>query len=149
MPISTFPSPKKDPRFSFPNRFGIPDNVYQGIVKTSDFQISSGTQLTDAANIDSDASLGVNFYVTLGGNRNMNAPTNAYDWKVVRYYINQDAVGGRTLTWDSAFRFSTDIPSPTLTVTAYFSDYVEFMYNPTYTRWDCLRVIKGFDSTPL
>lgn len=149
--LSTFPSPKKDAKYSFPNTFGIPDNVFTAIVRQSNAQIiqanESSSVLTDAANIATDASLGTNFYVTLGGNRTMSAPTNPSDWKVIRYYITQDATGSRTMAWDAAFRFSTTIPSPTLTTTIAFSDYIEFMYNPTYSTWDCLRVVKGFDTT--
>lgn len=158
--LSTFPSPKKDAAYSFPNSFGIPDNVFTAIVQQAQTQINvavdeinteiaGSSSLTDGATINTDASLGTNFYVTLGGNRNMAAPTNPSDWKVIRYYITQDGTGSRTLTWDASFRFSTAIPSPTLTTTASFSDYIEFMYNPTYGSWDCIRVVKGFDSTPV
>ncbi len=149
----TFPSPKKDKRFSIKNQYGVPDNVFQAIVKQTQILISqmedSAEELTDAANISTDASLANNFYVTLGGNRNMSNPTNPQNWKVIRYYISQDGTGSRTLTWDTSFRFSTGIPSPTLTTTAYYSDYIEFIYNPTYSTWDCINVIKGFDTVPL
>lgn len=154
MPLFTFPAPKKDKLFSFKNSFGVPDTVFTAIVRQAQAQIDSAvselsgsSSLTDGANIATDASLGVNFYVTLGGNRNMSAPTNPSDWKVIRYYITQDGVGTRTLTWDAVFRFSTSIPSPTLTTTIAFSDWIEFIYNPTYATWDCLRVVKGFDTT--
>jgi hypothetical protein len=156
--LSTFPSPDKDPKYSFPNSFGIPDNIFTAIVRQSQAQINEAVEeinsdisgssvLADAATIDTDASLGINFYVTLGGNRTMGAPTNPSDWKVIRYYITQDVAGSRTLAWDAVFRFSTGIPSPTLTTTPKFSDYTEFMYNPTYATWDCIRVVKGFDTT--
>lgn len=154
MPLFTFPAPKKDKLFSFKNSFGVPDTVFTAIVRQAQAQIDSAvselsgsSSLTDGANIATDASLGVNFYVTLGGNRNMSAPTNPSDWKVIRYYITQDGVGTRTLTWDAVFRFSTSIPSPTLTTTIAFSDWIEFIYNPTYAAWDCLRVVKGFNTT--
>lgn len=151
MALSTFPSPKNDRRYIFPNTFGIPDEIFNAIVRQTEIQIAAatetGVELTDAANIATDASLGSVFYVTLTDNRNMSAPTNPSDWKTIKYYITQDGVGSRTLTWDAVFRFSTGIPSPTLTTTISFSDYIEFIYNPTYSVWDCLRVVKGFDST--
>lgn len=157
--LSTFPTPDKDPKYSFPNTFGIPDNIFTAIVRQSEKQITESANeintdfkgssvLDDVALIATDASLGANFYVTLGGNRTMDEPNNPTDWKVIRYYITQDGTGSRTLAWNAAFRFSTGIPSPTLTPTANFSDYIEFIYNPTYETWDCLRVVKGFDSTP-
>lgn len=150
--LSTFPIPNKDAKYSFPNSFGIPDNIFTAIVRQANKQIeeavSGSTSLTDAANIATDASSATNFFVTLGGNRNMSAPTNPTNWKVIRYYITQDEIGSRTLTWDGVFRFSTDIPSPTITATLNFSDYIEFIYNPTYATWDCIRVVQGFDSIP-
>lgn len=156
--LSTFPSPKTDKKFIFPNNFGIPENIFTAIVRQAETQINEAVgeinttvfgsaALTDGASIATDASLGVNFYVTLAGNRTMAAPTNPTDWQIIRYYITQDATGSRTLTWDAVFRFSTTIPSPTLTTTIAFSDYIEFIYNPTYATWDCLRVVKGFDTT--
>lgn len=147
MPLTTFPNPNLDKRFFPPNKYGVPDDIYRAIVRTTELQNSTAFQLTDSANIATDTSLGVNFYVTLEGNRNMSAPTNPQDWKIIRYYITQDSVGSRSMTWDSAFRFSTDVPSPTLTTTASFSDYIEFMYNPTFSKWDCIRIVKGFDSS--
>jgi hypothetical protein len=153
MALSTFPSPNTDKKYIFPNTFGIDNETFTAIVEQTNIQINSSvqtaTQLTDEANIATDSSLSANFYVTLTDNRNMSVPTNPSDWKVIRYYITQDGTGNRTLTWDVAFRFSTDISSPTLTTTAYFSDYIEFIYNPTYFTWDCIRVVKGFDTPPL
>lgn len=151
--LSTFPAPKKDAKYSFPNTFGIPDNIFTAIVRQSNEQIlqsnNGSSALIDGASIDTDASLGVNFYVTLGGNRTMAEPTNPSDWKIIRYYITQDETGSRTMAWNAIFRFSTAIPSPTLTTTINFSDYIEFIYNPTCFTWDCIRVVKGFDSTPV
>lgn len=150
--LSTFQIPNKDPKYSFPNTFGIPDEIFNAIVRQADTQITkaigTASTLTDGASIATDASLGSVFYVTLAGNRTMAAPTNPTNWQTIKYYITQDATGSRTMAWNATFRFSTGIPSPTLTTTANFSDYIEFIYNPTYAKWDCLRVVKGFDSTP-
>lgn len=32
MPIFTFPIPNNDPKYSFPNKFGVPDNIYSAII---------------------------------------------------------------------------------------------------------------------
>lgn len=40
MPLGTFPVPKKDPRFSFPNKFGVTDEIFTAIVRQ--VQLSSG-----------------------------------------------------------------------------------------------------------
>jgi parallel beta-helix repeat protein len=100
--------------------------------------------LTDAATISTNLSLGNQFTVTFAGNRTIANPTNPTSGQKVIYRITQDATGSRTVTWGANFRFSTDIPSPTLTITAAKTDYVEFIYNSTDTKYDCLRVVKGF-----
>lgn len=148
MPINTFPIPKQDKRFFTPNKFGIDPSIYFAIVRTAQEQQNTSTQLTDGATIDTDASTADNFYVTLAGNRTMNAPTNPVDWKHIRYIITQDSTGSRTLAWSSTFRFSATFPSPTLTTTASYTDIVEFVYNPVYSRWDCVSINKGFAPPP-
>lgn len=148
MPLNTFPAPKQDKRFFTPNKFGIPPQIYEAIVRSILEQIPSSAQLTDGATIATDTSLAETFYVILAGNRAMSTPTNATDWKHLRYVIFQDAVGSRTITWDAIFRFSTTFPSPTLTTTALYSDIVEFIYNPVNTTWDCVSINKGFVPPP-
>lgn len=148
--ITNGPSFAKD--FTQPQVFGLPPATYSAILKLSqevydNNQTSGAVTLTDAANIATDASLGSDFFLTLGGNRTMDAPTNPTHLHRIRYWITQDGTGSRTLTWNTAFRFSTDLPSPTLTTTADFMDLVEFQYNAGYATWDCMRIVKGFDAT--
>lgn len=100
--------------------------------------------LTDAATIATDASVGNMFKVTLGGNRTMGAPSNPVDGQRITYRIIQDANGTRTLTWDSAFRFGTSLPSPTITTGNGKSDIISFTYNPNATAWYCVSIVQGF-----
>jgi hypothetical protein len=100
--------------------------------------------LTDAATIALDASLGKEFTVTLGGNRTLGAPTNPTDGQKIIVRVKQDGTGSRTLAYNAIYRFSTDVPSPTLTTTAAKTDYLGFIYNATDSKWDCLAVNKGF-----
>ena len=148
MPLLTFVAPKKDPRFFTPNRLGVDDNTYNSIIQSVQAQTPASAQLTDSANIDTDASIAENFYVILAGNRTMNAPTNPVNWKKIRYLLYQDNTGSRTLSWDASFRFSATLPSPTLTTTAGYMDIVEFVYNPISLYWDCLLIDKGFQPPP-
>ena len=99
--------------------------------------------LTDAATIATDASLGNVFTVTLGGNRTLGAPTNPTNGQRITYVIRQDATGSRTLGYNAAFRFSTTRPSPTLTTTAAKTDYLEFIYNSTDSKWDVVNIDLG------
>lgn len=100
--------------------------------------------LTDGATINTDAARGNQFSVTLGGNRTLANPTNAVDGQKIIYRIKQDGTGGRTLTWGSNFRFSTSLPSPTLSTGASKVDYIGFVYNATDGKWDCLAQNIGF-----
>lgn len=99
--------------------------------------------LTDGANIATNAALGNVFTVTLGGNRTMDAPTNPVNGQKIIYRIRQDATGSRTLTWNAAFSFTGDVPTPTLSTTAAKVDYVGFMYNGTDSVWDAVAFKKG------
>lgn len=152
--ISTFKEPQYSKFFAPNNQFGLPAATMAAIFKVAQIVVDANqpfgiVDLTDAATIATDASLGTDFYVTLGGNRTMDTPTNPTSGQIIRYWITQDSTGSRTLTWTTGgFRFSTDIPSPTLTTTAQFMDMVEFAYNPTFFTWDCIRVVKGFDAVP-
>ena len=107
--------------------------------------VSNGVvALTDAVTIATDASLGSVYTVTISGNRTMGNPTNAVAGKRITYQIRQDAVGGRTINWDTNFRFSQDVPSPTLSTSANLTDYIGFMYNAISSKWDCLAISIGY-----
>ncbi len=100
--------------------------------------------LTDGATINTDASLGNIFTVTLGGNRAIANPTNPTDGQKIIYRLKQDGVGTRTVSWGAVFRFGTDVTAPVLTTTINKTDYIGFVYNATDTTWDCLAVSRGY-----
>lgn len=100
--------------------------------------------LTDGATITADAYLGTIFKVTLGGNRTIGAPTNPLDGKQIIFKFKQDATGNRTITWNSIFRFSTDLPTVTLSTPVGVTDMVAFIYDATDVKWDCTGAVKGF-----
>lgn len=100
--------------------------------------------LTDDVTIATYASLGNIFTVTLGGNRTLGAPSNPTNGQVIKYRIRQDGTGTRTLAYNAIFRFSDDVPSPTLSTAAGDTDYLAFIYTSADTKWDCLAVNKGF-----
>lgn len=102
-------------------------------------------ELTDAANISVDASVASKFRVTLGGNRTLDNPTNPRgDGQLILFRITQDGTGGRTLAFDTKYRFSTDIPSPTLSSGAGDIDYLGFIYHASDDKWDCIAKVFGF-----
>lgn len=61
--------------------------------------------LVDGANIAIDGNTGVNFKVTLGGNRTLDNPTNMKTGQSGIIIVSQDATGGRTLAYGSNWRF--------------------------------------------
>ena len=103
------------------------------------------TALTDAATIAIDASTGNIFTVTLAGNRTLGAPTGSpVNGQLMEVRVRQDATGSRTLAYNAIYRFSTDLPSPTLTTTAAKTDYLLFQYHSSDVKWDLIAINKGF-----
>lgn len=104
--------------------FKLPDNFIEDIspedVRTvcedicDSFRPLGETQtLTDGATIDWDVSAGAQAFVTLGGNRALNEPTNVQYGQTLVLSIAQDGTGSRTLSWNAFFVFPNDT-SPTL-----------------------------------
>ncbi len=101
--------------------------------------------LVDAATITPKCTTTDVAIVTLGGNRTIANPSGvATSGQELLFRIKQDATGSRTVTWDTKYRFSTDIPRPTLSTTASKTDYIRFTYNSEDDKWDCMRVVRGF-----
>lgn len=58
--------------------------------------------------------------------------------------IKQDGTGGRTVLWGTAFRFSTDLPSPTLSTGINITDRLGFMFNAAVSKWDFVSLVRGY-----
>lgn len=99
--------------------------------------------LTDAASIAVDAALGNKFHVILGGNRTLANPTNAIDGRVLIVRVQQDGTGGRTLAFDTKYRFRGDLATVALSTAANVIDRLAFEYVSGDDRWDCISYIKG------
>lgn len=101
--------------------------------------------LTDASTIAVDSDICDVGTVTITDNRTMGNPTGSpTDGKFLQFRIKQDGTGSRLITWDTQYRFGTDLPSPTLTTTPDKTDYVGFIYNSTDTKWDCIAYARGY-----
>jgi hypothetical protein len=70
--------------------------------------------LTDAATIAVDASLGNDFRVTIAGNRTMGNPANPVNGQQIIFQVTQGSAGSFTLNWASSYEFSADLPQPSL-----------------------------------
>jgi hypothetical protein len=99
--------------------------------------------LTYSSAVTIDATAGDVFHVTLTGNITFNAPINAIAGKKVALRIKQGGSGSYTAMWNSIFRFSDDIPSPTLSLPIDASDYIGFIYNGVDESWDCVGLVQG------
>ena len=88
----------------------------EGTVSISGAVKSFITTLTDAASIAIDFNDGNQFLVTLGGNRTLAAPSNATAGQTGSIYVIQDGTGGRTLSYNTVYKFVSGV-APTATST--------------------------------
>ena len=79
-------------------------------------QRGTAVALTDAATVAVDLALANNFTLTIAGNRTLGAPTNQVVGQSGCIVITQDGGGGRTLAYNSAWKFPGGTV-PTLTTT--------------------------------
>ena len=96
---------------------------------TTDKSNALSQTLTDGATVNWDTSLGRVATVTLGGNRTFAAATNQ---KVGTYILRvvQDGTGGRTVTWNTVFKWPAGI-APVLTTTGNRRDLFSFVCDGT------------------
>lgn len=75
--------------------------------------------------------------LVLTENITMNAPTNPLSGQVINLILKQDGTGGRTVTWNSIYKFpgGTD---PTITSAASAVDVVTMQYDATDAVWYCV-----------
>lgn len=100
--------------------------------------------LTDAASVATDLNTGNVFYVTLGGNRTLAAPTETTTniGAVGQIYIQQDGTGSRTLSYNTVFQFpGASVPS--LSTSANAVDALFYSVRTT-TKIDAI-LVKDFD----
>lgn len=98
----------------------------KALTPASALEASAWVPLTDGATIPVDHSEGVNRNGSIAGNRAVGAPTNIRDGWPLNIRVQQDATGGRTLTWDSAYDFG-DAGTPTLSTGANQADLLCFV----------------------
>ena len=83
----------------------IENETFQKNVQVNGQGYSSTNTLVDASTIATDCDTGNVHTVTLGGNRTLLNPTNLKNGATYTWIIKQDATGGRTLAYGSAFKF--------------------------------------------
>ena len=125
-------------------------SVFNGVgawVKCSIQRQPISVALVDAATIAVPANYGdCLMTVTLGGNRTLGLPSGTiHDGQKIVFRITQDGTGGRTLGYNAIYRFSTDLPSPTLSTGINKVDYLGFIYNAAANKWDFVGKVFGFN----
>lgn len=96
-----------------------------------------------SATIAVDVSDGDVVDITLTGSPTVNL-SGAIDGQQVLLRVRQDTTGSRVITWGTMCRFSTDIPSPTLSTAGDTLDYIAFRYDATDSKYDCMLKNFGF-----
>lgn len=86
--------------------------------------------LTDGASISWNCSSQESAFVTLAGNRTLANPSNMVDGGTYQLRVKQDATGGRTLAYGSAYDWGVDGP-PTLSTGANKIDILTFTSDGT------------------
>lgn len=105
------------------------ENAMTATIATAVANSNKLQPLTDAASIVWDLNVGNSANITIAGNRAIAAPINM---KVGTFIleITQDAVGGRTVTWDPVFKFPAGV-KPVLSTAANAVDLFSFYCNGT------------------
>lgn len=89
-----------------------------------------------------DASMSNNYRLTLDTNATLANATNATDGMVINIKIKQDSVGGRTLAFESAYKWPGG-NTPILTATPNAVDFLSMYYDQSDSTWVCV-LQKGF-----
>ncbi len=140
-PYTPSHAPIRNPTFGAVHRVSRDGDTMSGpLVNTR--SITAGVAvLKDAAVIAVDASAGLHFRVTLGGDRTLGNPVNATDGQKITFELIQDSTGSRTLALGSAYAV-TSLPS--LTSTAGKRDFLGFIYSATTGLWYPAGLAEGF-----
>lgn len=95
-------------------------------------------------NLDSDDySNHETIQITLTGNLTLNL-ANGVNGKHLMFVFIQDGAGGHTVSLNTGFAFSTDLPSYTASTAANAEDYVGVKFKSGANDWRVLAVNKGF-----
>mgnify|MGYP003332623752 CR=1 FL=1 len=98
-----------------------------------------------AATLNTDASAGDIFDVTLTGNATLANPTNPVDGKTLRWRIRQDATGSRTVTLGNKFVIPSSATSPLpFSTAANKMDVLAATYHAGRDKWDIVAFVMGY-----
>lgn len=87
-----------------------------------------------AGAVTPDANDSNTFYLSLTQNITMNNPVNPVDGQTLRMVIAQDATGGRTISWGSAYAWGSGV-APVVSAAANAVDYISMEYSSAISKW--------------
>lgn len=89
--------------------YGDGTNVVHALTDPTGVPTGAAQSIAYAASITPDAALGERLIVgTLTGNLTISAPSNPRTGGMLVFAFTQDATGGRTITWNAAFKKAAD-----------------------------------------
>lgn len=101
--------------------------------------------LSYAATLNTDASAGDIFDVTLTGNATLANPSNPVDGKTLRWRIRQDGTGSRTVTLGNKFVIPSSATSPLpFSTAANKMDVLAATYHAGRDKWDVIAFVMGY-----
>jgi hypothetical protein len=101
--------------------------------------------LAYAATLNTDASAGDIFDVTLTGNVTLANPANPVDGKTLRWRIRQDGTGSRTVTLGNKFNIPSSATSPLpFSTAANKMDVLAATYHAGRDKWDIVALVMGY-----
>lgn len=101
--------------------------------------------LSYAATLNTDASAGDIFDVTLTGNTTLANPSNPVDGKTIRWRVRQDGTGSRTVTLGNKFVIPSSATSPLpFSTAANKMDVLAATYHAGRDKWDVVAFVMGY-----
>lgn len=101
--------------------------------------------LTYASTLNTDASAGDIFDVTLTGSATLANPSNPVDGKTIRWRISQDNAGNRAITLGNKFNIPSSATSPLPFSTAgNKTDLLAATYSASRDKWDVVAFVPGY-----
>ena len=101
--------------------------------------------LTYAATLNTNASAGGIFDVTLTGNATLANPTNPTDGKTLRWRIRQDGTGSRAVTLGNKFVSPSSATTPLpFSTAANKMDVLAATYHAGRDKWDIVAFVMGY-----
>lgn len=100
--------------------------------------------LAYASTLNTDASAGSIFDITLTGNVTIANPTNPTNGQTIRWRVRQDATGGRAVTLGTKFSLPASVSTLEFSTAADKLDILAATYHSGRDKWDVVALVTGY-----